>query len=298
MCVFPPNSLIKVTTMKSAVLLLNIFLYIGVYGQNAPEFHVAEERRQMSRGEQNGFMVDIPGASVKNLEEAWSKYYKKNTKAKFSKKGDEFIALNVVGSRIASDTVNIFLHQTETKEGVKLYSFVEYGDHFISGETDHEKAVVIQNIMVEIARDTYRIVVGNELGAEQKKLKALQKEYDDLIKANEKMHKTITANQAEIGNKNVQVRNLEAQLGKSFDRDEDGNLIPIPAPAPLDDKTRKSLEKNEKKLRSDIHKLESGIRQAERDIPRNQQDQEAKLAEVTAQVEVVKGVQARLNAIP
>lgn len=252
----------------------------------------------MSRGMQDGFIVDVPGANVKILEEAWTKYYKKNSKAKFSKKGDEFIALNVVGSRIASDTVNIYLRQNETREGVRLISFVEYGDHFISSETDPEKATVIANIMTEIARDTYRIVVGNELDAEQKKLSALQKEYDNLIKSNEKMHKTITANQAEIGNKNVQVRNLETQLGKSFDRDDDGNLIPILAPAPLDDKTRKSLEKSEKKLRSDIHKLEAGIRQAERDIPRNQQDQEAKLAEVNAQAAVVKGVQEKLQGIP
>ena len=284
--------------MKSAVLLLNIFMYIGVYGQNAPEFHVAEERRQMSRGEQNGFVVDMPGASVKNLEEAWSKYYKKNTKAKFSKKGDEFIALNVVGSRIASDTVNIFLHQTETKEGVKLYSFVEYGDHFISGETDHEKAVVIQNIVVEIARDTYRIVVGNELDAEQKKLKSLQKDMDDLIKSHDKMHKTISDNQAEIADNNVKIRNLEPQLGRVVERDNAGNLIPSAPAAPLDEKTRKSLEKDEKKLRNDILKMESEIRQAERDIPLNEKEQEGKREEITAQAEVVKGVQARLNAIP
>ncbi|HSM24107.1 MAG TPA: hypothetical protein VK856_04530, partial [Anaerolineaceae bacterium] len=61
---------------------------------------------------------------------------------------------------------------------------------------------------------------------------------------------------------------------------------------------RKSLEKDEKKLRNDILKMESEIRQAERDIPLNETEQEGKREEITAQVEVVKGVQARLNAIP
>jgi hypothetical protein len=285
--------------MKRLIITLSCgFLSVLAYGQSAPEFRVSEEKRAMSRGEQNAFTVEIPGASVKNLEEAWSKYYRQNAKARFSKKGDEYVAEKVVGSRIASDTVSIFIRQAESESGTRLFTFVEYGDHFLSTQTDPEKAVILQKIMGEIANDTYRIVVGEELDAEEKKLKSLQKDLDDLIKAHDKMHKTISDNQAEIADNNVKIRNLEMQLGRVVERDNAGNLVPSAPAAPLDEKTRKSLEKDEKKLRNDILKMESEIRQAERDIPVNEQEQERKREEVTAQAEVVRQVQAKLQAIP
>merc|ERR1711916_236639 len=159
----------------------------------------------------------------------------------------------------------------ELDEGSRVEAFFELDSVFVNSSNNKDASLVITNMMEEFAVDAFKNAVEDEL--------------EELVKENEKMHKTIAMGESDITSLEVELDANKQAYNPNYGKtvpvlDSEGNEIDR-APAPkavvnIDPDTKKELDKEHKKLSKKKYKLESKIREAERDIPVNLQEQEAK----------------------
>ncbi|MBX2840950.1 MAG: hypothetical protein KTR26_04215 [Flammeovirgaceae bacterium] len=292
-------------TFLSTFLILFLIFPISVFSQSIT-FEVEEIKENISKGEANGFAVYIPQAQQKNVEKAWTKDIKVDTKSKVEEKDGEFFILGTNNERLSSKPINVFSRIIELDSGVKVHAFFEIDSVFLSSENDKEKAIVAKKIIAEFALGTYTFAVNEELELEEKKLKSLNNDLKKLVNENEKMHKTVAMNTSDINALNADLDQNKLKSDPNHGKtvpvfDENGNEIDR-APAPteikkIDAELKKEIDKEAKKIHKKVFKLESEIRDAERDIPLNLQEQEEKKKEIEIQEMVVKKVMQKLENV-
>lgn len=283
----------KLTT--NLLMLIGLICPMMTIAQTPTSFSVSEESLPFAKGQVDGYVVEIPEAQLDHLEEAFVKYLRKEAKIKIDKNGEEYQAEEVNIERLGADTVNVYAKLLESQNGVKLYAAFEEGDVFLSGNTDSEKAVVIKNMLVEVAEQCYINAVEDEIKEEEKTLKELEKDLSKLENEHEKYHKTIADNNSEVINVQMELNEVLGKLGKPKVGENLESLGNLTSNANLDEKERKSLEKDEKKLRDKIYKMEAEIRDCERDIPKNEKEQEEKNLEIEEHKIHIESVESKLE---
>ncbi|WP_157637938.1 hypothetical protein [Flexithrix dorotheae] len=291
-------------TIIGSFLLFLMFPLIS-FSQSV-SFDVEEIKENISKGEANGFAVYIPQAHRKDVEKAWSKDIRVDTKSKVVEKDGEFFIEGTNIDRLSANPINVFSRIIEMDSGVKVHAFFEVDSTFLSSEIDEEKATVAKKIVAEFASDAYTFAVQEELEEEEKKLKNLNNDLKKLVNENEKMHKTIAMNNSDIDALNADLDQNKLKLDPNHGKtvavyDENGREIDR-APAPsevkkIDADLKKEIDKEAKKIHKKIFKLESEIREAERNIPVNLQEQEEKKSEIEAQEMVIEKVMQKLENV-
>jgi DNA repair exonuclease SbcCD ATPase subunit len=300
--------------MKTHKLFLKLlfilsFLYASAFAQK--EITVTEVTKQMSRGEQPGFFVKIPGAKLKDVMAAYKKQLELNTKANAKEIDGELVNYGVVNKNFSDRQFIIYSKFLETMEGVEMTVFAtEDSLAFINESGAPEKVAALKKSIRDFAVSEYRKVVSKKLEMETGKL-------NDLKKSLEKSHaqesdnlNNISKNQREIENYKSKIeQNKSAQKEKSDQISRQQTTL-----SEISDKsgtTYKSAEntlKNFKKDLSDLEKEQSKagahiddsntqIRESERkneELKKQQEDQKTK---VEAQEKVVKDLENELAGI-
>lgn len=294
--------------MKSLFnILILCFFALPLLGQ--AEIKVENSAREMSRGLQPAFQVNVPESSVKEVNRAWQRYIRKGTRARVKTNNEELHlpAANIDG--VQGSNVQIYSRLYAEKSGVLLVTFFEIDSVFFNPEQDPARAGSIRTYLRNFAVENYKDQVGGKIKEEEKLLRNLERELESLLNDEKSKEKKIRQNQREIQNLQSRIQSAESdETRKSEEISRQKDLVLTLKSFPEEEKAAKSeLKKLERELKTmqrsrenmhrKIDKLEEGIKNAERDILILQEKQKKQENDIAAQKERVGSVKNKQSGI-
>jgi len=261
--------------MKTMLLAFIFQLSLIASAQN---LDVEPIKRNISKGEAEGYMIFMQHAKKKDIEKKWRNYVFQSAKRTSKRDSirpeyklikDEYFAKNFTINQIHSDPITIIANITSTSNGVRLSAFFEIDNKFVGSQSKDDHQLSATAFMREFALDREKERQSGVVLNEQKNLKALEKQNRRLQRDRDKQEKSIARNKVDIINKQSQQRTNQNDQEITNKR-----ILELK-------QTLNSLEKQsdgyaefEKRLKSEEKKLKSLFSQAQklqRDIVRNQQ---------------------------
>jgi predicted nucleic acid-binding Zn-ribbon protein len=297
--------------MFATIMLLFVFI-IPSFSQETIEVKV--EEAVMSKGMQPGYVVNIPMAVLKDVQDDLIKRLQENNKTKVIDNKGELSMPNVVISEITKDTISIYTLLIEKEGGVVMNVFVEIENVFFSPSEDKTQLSAektdsgIKNYIRRFAVEQYRLFAEKDLEAEQKILEDLENEYEKLGKEIENLNKDIASleNNIEKTERNItsldqeielksqeilthktSMQSLSSEIEKKAAQDKDKELV----------KEKNKLEKERLNSRNDISDMKADIEKNKKSIIDNEKLMEEKTEEINLQKGVVANAQKLLEGI-
>jgi len=304
---------IKSLTLSFAVIIS--FVFFAANSANSQEnIEVKVEKAVMSKGMQPGYVVKIPMAVLKDVQNSWIKKLQENIKIKVVTTKDEQVLSNAVLSEITLDTISVYSLFIEKEDGVVMNVFVEIDGVFFSPSEDKTQLSAektdssIKNYIRNFAVAQYRLAAEKSLDAETENLEDLQKELENLGKDNENMKKEISSLENEIEKTEREISSLDKEI-ELKDNESLGHKASMALLATEEEKKAaeekdKTLEKEKSKLekertglKNDISDMKSDIEKNNKDIADNEKAQEEVQEQIAAQEAIVAKSQELLNGI-
>ena len=296
-------------------IIIAAILFVPTEIINAQQsIEVTNKMVTMSQGEQPAYIVEIPQADVDDVMENWTKIIRQNTKEKAMVTGHE---ISILGTRIEEiylEPISIYSAIIKADSTLKLFAVFEIDSVLFNYEEnstiENEKIHShIQHFMRDFAVNEYEYAVEEELEAEEKKLKELNKELAGLTGDNENMHKAVKENEQDIKNAEDAIKSYELdnerKQGEINSKKE--AIAGLSGQPELQDQAKdqlKDLEKEKKNIanklekeQKNIVKYQSNITEINRNIERNLELQEIKLQEINTQEDIVQAVKLKLGGI-
>jgi len=288
-----------------------LFLFISTITCAQKEIAVIAVNKQMSRGEQPGYQVTIPGAKLKDITTAYRKQLEQNTKADAKEIGGELVNYGAVNKNFSSKPFTVFSKFLETPDGVDMWVFVtEDSVNFISEKSDNDKQTALKKSIHDFAVTEYKKNVSKKFDVENDKLNDLKKDLEKKVDAESDNIKSISKKQREIENYNIKIEdNKKSLVTKTEDISRQKKTV-----SEISD--RKSPEydlasKNLKSIQSDKKSLEKESEKMARNIDDNNAEikelenknidltkqQDSIKEKIEAQESVVKSIEQELNGI-
>ena len=204
-------------TMKNFLSIAILFFVAAVnsYGQYAKE-----QETTMSLGNKYSYYVEIDGLSKKDAEKAWKDYVQSFGKMKYNKKAKEYY-LN--GAKVpminGTNTVDLYTRIEEGKDQATVYTWVDLGGAFANPQENAQAAEGCRTFMNDFWVYGRKIAVGNELAAEEKTQKDLEKDLTKLEGKNQDYHD-------EIEKLREKIRQAEANIEQNL-KDQDDKKVAI-----------------------------------------------------------------------
>jgi hypothetical protein len=292
--------------------LVFILMSQSVFTQEVIE--VKNTQAQMSKGMQPCYVVEIPKADLKTVQQNWTKKLQEGIKIKVKEVNQELVLPKVVKTEFSPDTVSIYSILIQKDSMISLNVFLEFNSVFFAPKEDKTDLVTdkkdnsIKNYLRSFAVDQYKLAVTKELEGQQKlletmqsDLKKLEKDKENMIKDNsslendiddsereiKEIEKNITQKNQEILTHNASMLTITLEADKKAAQEKQKDL----------EKEKNQLEKSRSKAKDNISSSKSKIEKNNKDIEESETDQETKKEEIAKQTEVVGQVQALLNGI-
>jgi uncharacterized protein len=291
-----------------------ILILVGSAAFSQENIEVKTTQAQMSKGMQTCYVVEIPQAELKTVQQNWIKKLQEGSKIKVKEINEELVMPGVVKMEFTKDTVNIFSILIQKDSSIFLNVFVEIDSVFFAPKEDKADLAndkidsSIKNYTRSFAVEQYKLAVTDELEGQQKvlesledDLKKLEKEEENLGKDNSTLENEIDKTEREISdiekqielkNKeildhNVSMQNIGLEADKKAAEDKKKDL----------EKEKKQLEKERTKAKDEVSSDKSQIEKNKKAIEDSKEQQVAKQDEITKQNEVIAKVQTKLNGI-
>lgn len=194
-----------------ALSILSLAFFFNVNTASAQyEVVINEILEYMSQGEKTGLEVAIVDAETKDVESSWVKFMKKyKGKVTNSKKSVEIFADNANIPQVSANTVDVYAIARKAEYGTKLSVFIDLGGAFVSSQ-DHEVAFgAAEGLLREFALSEAVRIVEAELKAQEKVMKDLNKDLENLIKDKDSYAKEIEKAKALIAQREIDIENNE-----------------------------------------------------------------------------------------
>jgi DNA repair exonuclease SbcCD ATPase subunit len=275
---------------------------------------VKVESAQMSKGMQTGYMVEIPMAILKDVQQNWIKRLQENIKTRVIASKDEWVLAKVVKSEISSDTISIYSLFIEKEDHIVMNVFVEFDSVFFSPKEDKTQLTAektdnsIKNYIRKFAVEQYSIAAEADLNAEQRILEELENDLEKLVKDNENLNKDISSLENDIEKTERKITSLDQQI-ELKDQEilahktsmqglvgEDEKKAALEKDKALE-KEKNKLEKERVNAKDDISNMKSKIDKNNKTIKDNEKLQEEKQEEINVQKEDVAKAQNLFNGI-
>ena len=159
---------------------------------------ITETTKNMSAGSQNCYVFLIPQADLKDVQNDWKKYVKKDAKGKPEDSNGETKMIGAVNKNISPLPINIYATFLQTSDGIQMSAWFADGTNFISTQANSDRSVGVQNYLHNFAVQEYKDVVKSQLEQEQKKQKDLEKVYDGFVKDQKKAENNISSHNKDI----------------------------------------------------------------------------------------------------
>jgi predicted nucleic acid-binding Zn-ribbon protein len=302
----------KFTIIPSMLIIIFVLISYSAVSQKVIE--VKNTTAQMSKGNNPCYVVQIPQAVLKTVQQSWIKKLQEGNKTKVKELNQELQFIGAVKPEITPDSISIYSILIQADSMVTINVFVEIDTVFFGPSED--KALLandkidnnIRNYIRDFAITQYKIAVEDELETEQKTLKTMQNDLEKMEKDEENMKKDIstldndideTEKEIKMTEKNLDLKNQEiATHGLSMEK-----LSTDTEKKAASDK-KKQLEKEKKDIEKDISKLKDNVSSDKSKIDKNEkaikdsEEAQAKMQEeIVNQTTVVEKVQTKLNGI-
>jgi predicted nucleic acid-binding Zn-ribbon protein len=296
------------------LILLSLMIFFTFRGYSQKTIEVTHTRADMSKGNQAGYVVQVPQASLEDVRKDWKKLLESGTKSKAVGAGAEIDIRKVVNLEISPDTFNIYSILFAKDSTISLTAFFEIDsvffepsakkDDLLNEKTDQS----IRNYLRNFSVGEYRKAVEKELKAETKKLDDLEKDLSNLVKDKKNLEKSITKNEENIKQSEDLVKEYDhqSQLKMTEITTHETSMMSITdeagkkeAKAKLKDlrKEKNKIGKQRANAQKDITGYKSDIEKANKDIYKNMDNQKETQGLIDARQQVVNAVQAKLSGI-
>jgi hypothetical protein len=186
------------------ILLLLLFLSSAnvlpaQFGAAAAKDVVVEIEKMMSFGSRNGFKIDFPGSSTSLIETEWKKWAKQHHSAKLKKdtKTGELVA-HGLKTKMMGDNYSVYSKVEKITDGTSLMVWFDLGSSFLNSRDNPDMAKEAKNALRQFYYDCRRATVGEEVKAEENKLKEMEKKHETLKQTNLTLQKSIEGYKARI----------------------------------------------------------------------------------------------------
>jgi predicted nucleic acid-binding Zn-ribbon protein len=294
-----------------------IIFFLGILSQSASSQEVIEVKNMqahMSKGSQPCYVVEIPQADLKSVQQNLVKKLQENSKVKVKEVNHELVLSGVVKNELTKDSVNLYCLIIQKENKILLNMFVEIDSVFFSPQEDKTDLASdktdnnIRNYLRAFAVEQYRFAVNTELKGQQEILKNLEKELEKLEKDEENMKKDNSSLKNDIEKIEREIVEIDRKIdlnrqnASSHALSMPGLVLDTDKKAAQEkekelEKEKKQLEKSRSKAKDDISSNESKIEKNNKNIKTCEENQELKKEEIIKQKEVVAKVQAKLDGI-
>lgn len=296
--------------MKSSYLVLCLALLIaapGLFGQKP--IKVLEDSVRFGNYLYPGFNVTIPEASYDKVLKNWIKDQESGTKSKVQTENGEMTIFGAIIKEISPAPVNIYSHLMNEDTLTRLMVSIELKkDQYIEAASGDIQLTSAKNYLKEFAKAQYIDFIKEELSAEEKILRDLNKDLGSLESSKARSQKTAKSKRNTVNDEQEKllVKHNELSLLSNEIINKNNEMMAMPVGAGRDamDAQVKELEKRRKKLQKEISKGESkigkarsAIDQADRSIPRNENEQSIMKSKIDAQQAVVQRFIDKLNTV-
>lgn len=155
--------------------------------------NIQENDRTMSLGSKPGFTITISDLDIKEVERLWIEYLKESkAKTKKDRKTNEVIADDGSFPSISSNLMDVYASFAERNKQTEMTVWVDLGGAFLSRRQHPEKMDAFNQWLSEFGRRSRVRKVELELLSEEQIFKDQKKEFDKLVKEEERLKKEVT----------------------------------------------------------------------------------------------------------
>lgn len=173
---------------KFGILLGCLILTASSYGQK--KMKVSEGKESIGNGNNNALSIVIYVSDESLVEKNWTKELK-DMKGKVSSK-KEIFADDCQHKAMGENTFDVWSKVSkEGEDAVRVIMAVDLGGAFLSSAEHGEKYKSMKDLLYNFGVDVTKEFIGNELKDQEKVLKNLQGELQDLVKDKESLTKSI-----------------------------------------------------------------------------------------------------------
>lgn len=184
--------------MNFKKILMIVLFAIPVLAFAQKDIVITETVKNMSAGNQSCYVILIPQTALKDVQDDWKKYIRKDTKAKPADANGETSIMGAVCKNISPFPINIYATFLETSDGVQISAWFSDGSTFISTQSNSDRSVAVQNYLHNFGVQEYKDAVKYQLDQENKKQKDLEKVYDGYVKDQKRSENNITSYNKDI----------------------------------------------------------------------------------------------------
>jgi len=296
--------------MKSTFTLCLLALTITSITVSAQKpISITEDSISYGAAKYPGLIVTIPEVSFDRTEKNWIKELQSGTKSKVVDENGEMSIFGANIKDISPNPLNIYSKLTSQDSALQLLvSFELKKDMYIGKSSADAELFSAKEYLKEFAKEQYIDLIKEEVMAEEKKLRDLNKELSSFQNDKSKMQKSIQSNRSLITEMkdNILLQNNELAKVSAELVSQSDQLTSMEEGSAKEEKASyvKELEKRKKKILKEIEssenkitKANSQINEADRDIPRNESQQETMRAKVNQQEAVVNWFNEKLNRV-
>jgi hypothetical protein len=296
--------------MKNLFYLLCI-LFINVPIMKGQEYlKINNESLSCSVGDGVAYTVNIPQASLRDVQKEWKQYVKKTSRGKLTETGSEIVMpLSKIPS-LSDSAMTIVAKIYINDNYIKVDAFFNDFSGFVSEKSPLEKHNSAKAYLRVFAIDQYKDAVKDELKAEQKTAANLNNDLGDLINYNQRIKKDTESRKREIETNKLEIETNKKEV-ELRQKDVDTQRSYVVSLSVKDDPFEKEAKKKLKSMEGEVSKLmrsndklndnissnEMSIEENGRKLIENEKAQESKKIELEKQASKVKGVQEKLEGI-
>ena len=271
---------------------------------------VNNENLSCSVGDGVAYTVNIPQASLRDVQKEWKQYVKKTSRGKLVETGNEISMplskLPALSDSAITVVAKIYLNDIY----IKVDAFFKDYSGFISEKSTLEKHNSAKAYLRVFAIDQYKDAVKDEIKVEEKTLNTLNNKLGDLVNYNLRTKKDTESRKREIetntqelitNKKEVQIRQKDIDSQRSY----------VVSLSVKDDPFEKEAKKKLKDMEGEVSKLmrtneklndrnstsEAAIEENGRKIIENEKQQEEKKIEIAKQTAKIKGIKEKFDGI-
>lgn len=252
---------------------------------------VESQAVQTSNGVKDGFRILIPEVDLEKIKKDWFKTLKKASDSDVVESGNSYVARAATVKKISDEPLDIEIDFIPEKDGIVLHAVMEKDSAIVTQESHPKIHASMKSYLQRYGVDTYKEKVKGDIKLEDKALKDLKKEQDNLIKKNEKEHKKISDNQilVDAAEDNLKLNDIDRKKVLQKIEDKRANVSKASGKDAVKiakqevksaEKEKGSLDKQRKKLYRDIVEYKSNIEKSNQFIDLNlqmQKDQAVKI---------------------
>lgn len=178
----------KLQTTITALFMLGALFVLAPFTVSA-QVIVQEGIKQMSKGDQNCFYIDLPSDNTKLAMDVWKDFMKdyKSGKTKTDRKTKEIFTDNAVVKEMSDNTVDVYARI----DGSTLTAWFDLGGAYLSSAQHPKRYPTVEKMLNSYYFKFSKEIAKADLERRESELKSLEKELKKLEDQQKDLHETI-----------------------------------------------------------------------------------------------------------